>query len=298
MKRVLITGAGSCVGMCIENWLNQWPEKYSVDSVNMKDDFWKEYDFSRYDAVYHVAGIAHVTLDPSMESLFYKVNRDLTIETAKKAKESGVKQFIFMSSGIVYGDSSHIGEEFIITKDTKPNPANFYGMSKLQAEEGIKKLEDKNFKVAIIRSPALYGLGMKSHYNNLSTFARKFPVFPNIRNTRSMLYNKNLAEFVRLLIENEETGTFWPQNAEYTCTAQIIKDIATENKKKLFLISGFGWLLKTMAKFSPTVDKAFGSFVYDMKLSEYKENYCIVNYTDSIREIEKESDSLSVEKLM
>ena len=298
MKRVLITGAGSCVGMCIEKWLNQWPEKYSVDSVDMRDDSWKLFDFSKYDSVYHVAGIAHVTLDPSMESLFYKVNRDLTIETAKKAKESGIKQFIFMSSGIVYGNSSHIGEKFIITKDTKPNPANFYGMSKLQAEEGIKKLEDECFKVEIIRAPALYGLGMKSHYNNLSSFAKKFPIFPNIKNTRSMLYNKNLAEFVRLLIEYEETGTFWPQNAEYTCTAQIIKDIAVVNKKNMLLMSGFGWIFKIMAKFLPAVDKAFGSFAYDMKLSEYKENYRIVSYTDSIKEIEKESDSLLVEKLM
>ena len=107
MKRVLITGAGSCVGMCIEKWLIKWPEKYSVDSLDMRDDAWKSFDFSKYDTVYHVAGIAHVTLDPSMESLFYKVNRDLTIETAKKAKKSGVNQFIFMSSGIVYGDSSY-----------------------------------------------------------------------------------------------------------------------------------------------------------------------------------------------
>ena len=72
MKRVLITGAGSCVGMCIEKWLNQWPEKYSVDSVDMRDDSWKLFDFSKYDSVYHVAGIAHVTLDPSMESLSTK----------------------------------------------------------------------------------------------------------------------------------------------------------------------------------------------------------------------------------
>lgn len=298
MKRVLITGACSCVGMCIEKWLNQWPEKYFVDSIDMKDDSWRKHDFSSYDSVYHVAGIAHIALDSSMESLFYRVNRDLPIETAMKAKQNGVKQFIFMSSGIIYGDSSHIGKEFTITIDTKPNPANFYGDSKLQAEQGIMKLEDENFKIVIIRSPALYGLGMKSHYNNLSWYARKFPIFLNIRNTRSMLYNKNLAEFVRLMIENEERGIFWPQNAEYTCTAQLIKDIAIINKKTMFLISGFEWLFKIIAKFSPAIDKAFGSFAYEKELSEYKENYRIVSYKDSIEEIEKESDSLLIEKLM
>ena len=66
----------------------------------------------------------------------------------------------------------------------------------------------------------------------------------------------------------------------------------------MLLMSGFGWIFKIMAKFLPAVDKAFGSFAYDMKLSEYKENYRIVSYTDSIKEIEKESDSLLVEKLM
>ena len=200
MKRILITGAGSRVGITVENWLKKWPDAYYVDSLDMKNDDWRNYDFSKYDVVYHVAGIAHVTIDPSMEKLFYKVNRDLAIETAYVAKSAGVKQFIFMSSGIVYGDSSDVGVPFIITKDTQPNPANFYGMSKLKAEEGIKKLEDVTFKVAIIRSPALYGIGMKSHYNNLSDYARRFPCFPNVKNQRSMLYNKNLAEFVRLII--------------------------------------------------------------------------------------------------
>ena len=67
-----------------------------------------------------------------MKDLYFKVNKDLTIETAQKAKESGVKQFIFMSSMIVYNS-----KENRITLDTKPNPNNFYGLSKLKAEEGL-----------------------------------------------------------------------------------------------------------------------------------------------------------------
>lgn len=287
MKNVLITGSNSCVGMCIEGWLRQWPEKYSIDTLDMRDDKWKSFDFSGYDSVYHVAGIAHVSLDPSMEKLFFKINRDLTIETAKKAKQSGVNQFIFMSSGIVYGNSTHIGQKHIIGRDTKPNPANFYGASKLQAEDGLKILESSKFKVVIIRSPALYGLGMKSHYNKLSVFARKFPIFPNIKNQRSMLYNKNLAEFVRLMIENEEAGTFWPQNAEYICTSQLVKDIAVANGKHIWLTRLFNPILKISDTFFPFIDKVFGSFMYDQYLSEYKENYRVANYADSIFEIEQ-----------
>lgn len=298
MKRILITGAGSRVGICFQNWMSQWSERYYIETLDMKNKDWKQFDFSDFDTVFHVAGIAHVTLDPSMEGLFYKVNRDLTIETAKVAKAAGVKQFIFMSSGIVYGDSSDVGKSFVITEDTKPNPANFYGMSKLQAEEGIKKLDDDYFKVAIIRSPALYGIGMKSHYNNLSDFGKKHHVFPNIKNQRSMLYNKNLAEFVRLLIDNEESGIFWPQNKEYTSTVGIVKDVAMEHGRNMFLIPCPRFVAQLGARLVPALRKAFGNFTYDMHLSQYKTEYRLYSYDESIKEIEESDEELLVERLM
>ena len=296
MKHILITGAGSRVGMCFEKWMNQWPEKYHIESLDMTKDEWRKFDFSRFDSVYHVSGIAHVTLNPSMESLFYRVNRDLTIETATVAKTAGVKQFIFMSSGIVYGDSSDVGVPFVINKNTAPNPANFYGNSKLQAEEGLKKLEDENFKVVIIRSPALYGIGMKSHYNNLSDYARKHIIFPKVNNQRSMLYNKNLAEFVRLMIDNEERGIFWPQNKEYTSTAGIIKDIATFHGRRMTLVPVPVFVVKFGARIIPALKKAFGNFVYDQSISEYKQEYRLYTYKESIKEIESSDEELFVEK--
>lgn len=296
MKRILITGAGSRVGMCFEKWMSQWPEKYHIETLDMTKDEWREFDFSSFDSVYHVSGIAHVTLDPSMESLFYRVNRDLTIEAATVAKKAGVKQFIFMSSGIVYGDSSDVGVPLIVDKNTKPNPANFYGNSKLQAEEGLKKLEEESFKVVIIRSPALYGIGMKSHYNNLSDFARKHHVFPKVDNQRSMLYNKNLAEFVRLMIDNEENGTFWPQNKEYTSTAGIIKDVSAFHGRSMTLIPVPMFVMKLGAKMVPALKKAFGNFAYDQSLSEYKQEYRLFSYEESIKEIESSGEELFVEK--
>ena len=296
MKKILITGAGSRVGICFEKWMAQWPEKYQIETLDMMKADWREFDFSGFDSVYHVSGIAHVTLDPSMEELFYRVNRDLTIETATVAKKAGVKQFIFMSSGIVYGDSSDVGIPFIIDRNTIPNPANFYGNSKLQAEEGLKKLEDNDFKVVIIRSPALYGIGMKSHYNNLSDFARKHHIFPKVSNQRSMLYNKNLAEFVRLMIENEESGTFWPQNKEYTSTAGIIKDVANFHGRKLTLIPVPMFIVRAGAKMKPALRKAFGNFAYDQVISEYKQEYRLYSYEESIKEIESSDEELLVEK--
>lgn len=91
MKRILITGAGSFVGTSIEKWLLRSPNDFSVDTVDTMNDAWKQADYSKFDVVFHVAGIAHVDPKPEMAPLYYKVNRDLAIEVAKCAKEHGVK---------------------------------------------------------------------------------------------------------------------------------------------------------------------------------------------------------------
>ena len=136
MKRILITGANSFVGINVERWLMRQPDCYQVDTVDTMNDAWKQADFSRYDVVFHVAGIAHVDPKPEMAPLYYKVNRDLAIEVAKCAKDKGVKQFIYMSSGIVYKVSKSLKGD-VRTPDTIPNPNDFYGDSKLQAEGGV-----------------------------------------------------------------------------------------------------------------------------------------------------------------
>lgn len=287
MKKILITGANSYIGTSFEKWVAQWPDKYSVDTVDMIDGTWKEKDFSGYDVVFHVAGIAHVSADPKMEDLYYKVNRDLAIETAKKAKYDGVKQFIFMSSIIVYGDSGHINKKRVITKDTIPNPTNFYGNSKLQAEEGIKPLENDEFKVVILRPPMIYGKGSKGNYPKLAKMARKLPVFPDIDNERSMLHIDNLCEFIRLMIDNEERGLFFPQNKEYVKTSEMVRLIAEAYGKKIKLTRVFNPLLKILGNFTGVINKAFGNLVYEQSLSEYAESYRIRDLRESIAITEK-----------
>ena len=204
MKHILITGVNSYIGTSFEKWLNKNPENYSVESIDMRESCWREKDFSAYDIVFHVAGIAHVTAKPKMEGLYYKVNRDLAIETAKKAKQEGIKQFIFMSSIIIYGDSSC--SKKVITKETIPNPNSFYGKSKLQAEEGLNLLRNHHFKVVIIRSPMVYGKNSKGNYTSLSKAARILPIFPDMDSERSLIHIDNLCEFIKLMIDNEENG--------------------------------------------------------------------------------------------
>jgi UDP-glucose 4-epimerase len=285
MKKILITGAGSYIGTSFEKYMKQWPDKYQVDTVDMIGDGWMKYDFSGYDTVYHVAGIAHSDngkISKEKAKLYYEVNTKLTIRTAMKAKKAGVKQFIFMSSAIVYGDSAPIGKKRIITKDTPVSPANCYGDSKVRAERGLKKLEDEIFKVVILRPPMIYGKGSKGNYPLMSKLAQKMPVFPYVDNCRSMLYIENLMEFVRLMIENEEHGTFWPQNAEYSNTSELVKMIAAEHCKRIVLVKGATVPLKLAGLATGLVDKAFGNLAYDQSLSEYKENYRIANLRRSI----------------
>lgn len=290
MKRILITGANSYIGTSFENYIKEnYPNDYMVDTIDMIDGTWREKDFSGYDSVFHVAGIAHSDngkISAEKEKLYYAVNTDLTIETAKKAKADGVGQFIFMSSAIVYGDSAPIGKAKIITKDTPVSPANCYGDSKVQAENGIRPLNDDDFKVVVLRPPMIYGKGSKGNYPTLAKMARKMPIFPYVKNQRSMLYIENLCEFVRLMIENEEQGTFWPQNAEYSNTSELVRMIAEANGKRVRLIKGFTWALRIMSHATGLVNKAFGSLSYDMELSVYTPIYHKVSLKESLERTE------------
>mgnify|MGYP000860481848 CR=1 FL=1 len=289
MKRILITGANSYIGTSFEDYLKQWPDKYQVDTIDMIDGSWREKSFAGYDSVFHVAGIAHSDsgkISKEKENLYYSINKDLTIESTKKAKADGVKQFIFMSSAIVYGESAPIGKKKIINRDTPPSPANYYGDSKLQAENGILPLQSDDFNVVVLRPPMIYGKGCKGNYQTLVKLALKLPVFPYVKNERSMLYIENLCEFVRLMVENKERGIFWPQNAEYSNTSEVVKMIAEAHGKKIRLVKGFTWSLKVMSHFTGLVNKAFGNLRYDQIMSTYKNNYHLVGLEKSIKKIE------------
>ncbi len=297
MKKILITGANSYIGTSFKKWMTQFQDEYQSDTLSVRGDAWREHDFSGYDTVFHVAGIAHADVSKVSEEtkqLYYAVNRDLAIETAKKYKQdlSGKKgQFIYMSSIIIYGEETNINKKRIITPDTKPNPSNFYGDSKLQAEIGLQPLNDDTFHVAILRPPMIYGPGSKGNYQQLVKLANKLPIFPDIKNERSMLYIENLCSFIKLIVDNEEKCIFFPQNKEYTSTSDMVKMIAQTHNHNIVMISGINWLIKGMMHFPGKVGKlavkAFGNLVYSKDMSEYYIDYRIVNLAESIKKIEK-----------
>lgn len=282
MKKVLITGAGSYVGESVRKYILETARcQFEIDTVDTMNDNWKKADYTQYDVVFHVAGIAHVNADPKMEPLYYKVNRDLTIDVAKYAKEQGVKQFIFMSSMIVFHESQNLKGE-MLTKDTKENPNGFYGDSKLQAELGIKPLSDESFKVCILRPCMIYGPNARGNFPRLAKLACKTPFFPCWHNKRSMLYIDNLAEFVKQAINRELTGTFYPQNKEQSDTVEIIRFFAGYFGHKIWitkLFNPFVWLGSFVLQ---PINKMFATYYYDPEMSKYEFDYQLVSLKESL----------------
>lgn len=285
MKKVLITGAGSYVGTRVERWLMQSPETFSVDTADTFDNHWRDADFSQYDVVFHVAGIAHVDPKPKMAPLYYRVNRDLTAEIARWAKEQGVKQFIFMSSEIVYHASKSL-RPHVITPETLPDPNDFYGDSKLQAEKLLRKLESPSFKVAILRPPMIYGPGCKGNFLRLGWLATKTPFFPDWHNKRSMLFIDNLAEFVRQIILRELSGIFYPQNKELSDTVEIVRCFAEKYHHRIWISKFLNPLVVIGSWFLPQIPKMFADSYYEPSMSQYDFDYQLTSLQESMRSLE------------
>ena len=282
MKKVLITGKNSYVGNAVEAHLLQYPDAYQVDKVSLRTNEWQSMDFSIYDVVIHVAGIAHVSRKKSLKDKYFQINRDLTVNVAKKAKNEGIHQFIFMSSMIVYSS-----KETRITENTLPNPDNFYGQSKLEAEQLLSELNDSSFIVSIIRPPMIYGPMAKGNYLKLSNLARKTPIFPRYPNQRSMIFIENLNLYVRELIKRNNQGVFHPQNKETVNTSELVKTIANIHGKKQFQTRLFNLPIKAMVKINKTFNKLFGDYYYAIDHDGIMSSLKFVDFKTSVQRTER-----------
>lgn len=280
-KKVLITGAGSYIGQSFIQYAKKhYPDNFEIEELDMTDVAWRDKDFSEYDVVYHVAGIAHADVgkvSEEIKSKYYEVNTGLAVEAAGKAKREGVKTFIFMSSMIVYGDSAPYGQQKVIDETAVPKPANFYGDSKLQADVAVRELADDTYKVIVLRPPMIYGKDSKGNYRTLAKLAKKLPIFPDVDNERSMLYIENLCEFlcqVMLLKPyHRNSVVLLPQNGEWTKTSDMVKMIAKASGKTIAELKCFApavWIGSKMpGKIGGLVNKAFGNNCYEFEASFY-----------------------------
>lgn len=263
MKKILITGTNSYIGTSLEQWLKNSPDKYSINAISVRDDTWEKVDFSVYDVVFHVAALVHKKEKADMKALYLKVNRDLPVDIAKKAKVAGVKQFIFISTMAIYGEEGKIGEEVVITSNTKPKPNSYYGSSKLEAEKLLNKLKKDSFKIVILRPPMVYGPNCLGNYAKLEKLAKNIPFFPLIENKRSMLHIDGFCYQVKEIIDLETEGLFFPQDDEYINTSFLVKKIAEQNGKKIFLSRLMGFLIIIIGNKVPLINKIFGNLVYE-----------------------------------
>lgn len=257
---------------------------FQLESINCRDDSWESVDFSQLDTILCPVGIAHVSAASNMESKYYAINRDLPVAIAKKAKKQGTGQFVFFSSMIVYGADKPIGTDYRIDSSTVPAPENFYGKSKLEAEQELLKLQDENFVITIIRIPMVYGPNCKGNFPQLLKVARRSPFCPLIKNKRSMIYVDNLCEFLKLIIETKKTGIHYPQNTEYVSTVEIIRTAAKYFNHKIYFIHLFNPIIKVLSKKVASLNKIFGTKVYDISLSPDLERYNKVDFDTSIKE--------------
>ncbi len=260
MKRILIAGKDSYIGGRLAARLDA--TRFRCDTLEMRGEEWRGRDFSAYDSVVLVAGIAHRNKTDENRALYDRVNHRLAAEAGEKARREGVKQFVFFSSMSVYG--VEVGR---IHADTPVRPATAYGQSKLDAEKALTALAGDSFRVAILRPPMIYGPGCKGNYPRLSRLIRKLRVFPRVKNERSMLYIDTLCAFMDSLLQSGEGGLYFPQNSAYVSTDDLALTIAKAHGMGLLRPRGFNWLLQWLGKHVGTIGKVFGTLTYDMSMS-------------------------------
>ena len=285
MINVLITGGSGFIAGYIRARLEAFPDRYRVSAVSLRGEDWRKSGFSGWDCVVHTAGIAHVKADPSLDDAYYRINRDLALEVARRAKADGVGQFVFLSSINVYGSAAPAGERRVIGPDTNPAPEGAYARAKLEAEEGLARLAQEGFCVATLRLPMVYGRGCKGNYNALSALARRLPVFPRFENRRSAIYVENLAECVRLLIDSRAEGLFFPTDGPPVSTADFVRAIARARGRRIALWRALNPLVALLGR-RGTARRAFGDMAYEEGMTAVPAGYRRFDFEESIRRTE------------
>lgn len=281
MKKVLITGANSYIGTSFERYVKENNVDFEIDTLDLLDPKWENYDFSGYDSVFHLAAIVHKNEKNIPYSLYKEVNVDLAVKIAKKAKKQGVSQFVFLSSMSIFGvESGSISSITII------NPITKYGKSKLEAEKQLLLLENDGFSVAIVRPPMVYGPNCTGNYAKLSNLIRKVPFFFKSNNKRSMIYIDHLSHHISLLISYQLNGIYHPQNKNYVSTLNMVERIAKVNAKRIVLIP-FPTIIKNNLVKISVFNKLFADLYYSKDMSDIQLEYNDWDFEKTIEISEK-----------
>lgn len=288
IKKIAIFGANSYVGNNFIDYVKD-EGKYEIEKFNSRGEEWKAKSFDGFDVVLFVAGIAHVKIKKKDESIYFQVNRDLAIAIAQKAKAEGVKQFVYMSSVYVFGTDGVVGKECVIDAETPLSGKFAYGASKIEADEALLSMQNESFEVAVIRAPMIYGKESKGNFPKLRKLAQHVAVFPKYKNARSMIYIKNLAAFLDMLIERGDQGVFYPQNKEAVSTDELYCGIRRAIGKKTWQTKLFNPLIRLFGNRIGVLRKMFGNMMISPDMSDtYDFGYCKYDLQQSLEDIEGE----------
>lgn len=243
---LILTGARGFIGSYFQK---QYASKYAIQPFSFFNDEVETLHVNDVEIVIHLSALVH-QMGGASDMAYEKVNVDQTLQLAHKAKENGVKQFIFMSTVKVYGEESAIA----YTETSPCFPEDAYGKTKLKAEQELQKLADENFVVSIIRTPIVYGSGVKANMHNLMKLIDTMPLLPldGIDNKRSLVFIGNLCALLDTIIDQCKGGIFLAGDDVPLSTTELIQELAKAKKKKLFLIQ-----LPLFARFLKWVKPSF-----------------------------------------
>lgn len=281
-RSILIIGKNSYIGDCIDRWLSS--KGYIVRQLDTLTDEWKDFNYSGFDAIVHVAGIVHQPQCVDW-NLYKRVNAEMPLEIARRAKLAGVKHYVFFSTMGVYGKEKEL-KPVLIDEKTPLQPKGMYGKSKLMAEQSLKRLEDGFFNVTVVRPPSVYGKGCRGNYiSGFTSIVKRLPIIPtayqNIK--QSMLYIDNLCELVFQIIDKNLYGVFCPQDDISVNANDIMMAIGQGLGKPIRQSRVLGAVVHLLS-FSPLVKKAYGGIEYSKSLSNIEGvDYCVVPFTEGMK---------------
>jgi nucleoside-diphosphate-sugar epimerase len=269
MNKILITGANSFIG----NNFKAFSKFTDIQSVSLRDHSPESINFNDVDIVLHLAAIVHVGSKSRPED-YYRVNRDLSLEVARCARKAGVKQFIFMSSIKVYGRYDQKSGPW--SESSVCNPEDYYGISKYEAEAELQKLNSTDFKISIIRTPLVYGKGVKANMLMLVKLVDQIRYLPlgSIENKRNFTYVENLVGFIDRIIELKIAGVFIAMDEKATSTTELVLFISKALNKKVVLFKMPSFLIKAGFYLVPRFfERIFGSLELENSVTRDALNY-------------------------
>jgi len=230
MRKILITGANSFVGT---NFI-RFSLNNDIREISLFENNPDEIDFTSYNVVIHLVAIVHQS-EQIQEAEYFRINRDLCLKVAERAKKGGVKQFIFLSTVKVYGEYNPVSGPW--NEDSVCIPEDAYGKSKYEAEIALRKMEAKDFTVSIIRTPLVYGVGVKANMLSILRLVDRVSVLPlaDVNNKRSFTSAENLVAFIDRIIERRASGIFIAMDEKPLSTTELVNLISKHLNRKVYL---------------------------------------------------------------